>query len=98
MLGNPKRPIPPIMVSIKEVCELESVHGTMQEIEVCRDIIAYWKEHYSQKHADDPLFNQMLCASTLFTAGRLQGMREERMRRKKKRFTLIRGGKEDSQE
>lgn len=82
MLGNPKKPDPPIMVSAEEVCRLETKFGTVQEIEFCVEVLRHWQENYSDWHDEDPRYGMMVRTAALFTAGRLQGIREERARRR----------------
>lgn len=85
MLGNPKKADPPELVGYEEACCLSKEFATAQEFTFCRGLIRHWTEKYYE--AGDPSHNywQSLClATTLYNAGRLQGIREERTRRKKK--------------
>ncbi len=81
MLGNPQAKTPALF-DAGEVCRLTMKHGSFQEIEIAVNIAAAFRDLYADRLERDPRYFSAVCISAIFNAGRLQGIREERLRRK----------------
>lgn len=71
--------IPPILVSAEEMSEI-STAPCVWEIERCVELYSAYRAAFGwrpDRHTDE-----MMAYSTIFAAGRLQGIREERLKRR----------------
>lgn len=85
MIGNSKRTITPL-ITPAEAVKLSLMFSTCQTAYIADDIK---EEFMSQTSGEmDGRFRLGWLLSTLYEAGRIQGIREERQRRKPKPLTL----------
>lgn len=80
MLGNPKKPVT-ILFNPQEVVALSHKYSTTESMYAAFDVWAAWVRDGHKKREADWELRCML--SAIFDAGRLQGIREERARRRK---------------
>ena len=87
MLGNSRRsPTPPQLVTPEEAVELALKFGTAKAAYIAKDIADEYKRRTAGEK--DGIFRQLFMYAAIFEAGRLQGVREERYRRKPRAATL----------
>ncbi len=85
MIGNSKRP-PAELISPQEAVDLALKFSTTQSAFIAEDIEReYMKQTEGEK---SPRWRYGWLLATLYNAGRIQGIREERQRRKPKPLTL----------
>lgn len=85
MIGNSKRP-PAELISPQEAVALALKFATTQSAYIAEDIE---REYMKQTSAEQsPRWRYGWLLATLYNAGRIQGIREERQRRKPKPLTL----------
>lgn len=79
MVGNLKQQ-PSILVTVDEVVTLSRKYGTTETADFCYEVAKEWKKRSRQS---DSLFSMMCLLSCCFDAGRIQGIREERIARRR---------------
>lgn len=86
MIGNLTRSIPEL-ITPAEAVSLSLQYGTSQEALIVHDIAKEWdkRSETKLKHHIDRYYWLL---ATCYSAGRIQGIREERSRRKQKALTL----------
>ena len=82
MLGNLNRPATKTLIEPGEICRLTCKYATVQEAEIAQDICEELYRQQRNIYDTDRRFYELLLLSAIFTAGRLQGIREERHRRR----------------
>lgn len=80
MLGNPKKPVT-ILFDPEEAVTLCDMYSGSQSIRIAANVWKYWMEAGCK--VEDDVQDTLLLLGTIFDAGRLQGIREERARRRK---------------
>ena len=80
MIGNVKRNIPEL-ITPAEAVSLTREYATSQEILAVIEIEREYRKH-PERNAKNPRDLYMILLTTCYNAGRIQGIREERQRRK----------------
>ena len=79
MLGNPKNTVQ-ILAEPSEIVALTK-HSTVQSMDAALDVWAEWERHGHKTGVVE--YDLQLLLSAIYDAGRVQGIREERRRRRK---------------
>lgn len=85
MVGNCTKPQPALLVSAQEAVHLGKNYGTVDTLYIAQEIAEeYYKtlEAEEQTGLRDHYYEFIMLCSILFDAGRLQGIREERAKRR----------------
>lgn len=85
MMGNLSRSIPEL-ITPAEAVSLTLSHATAQEFMIGHDIAVEYGKRAGKIKSEIDRYHWLL--ATCYCAGRLQGIREERRRRKQKALTL----------
>lgn len=72
----------PELITPQEAAELCSSYGTTESMERGRNIAEAVRQSESKKSYNDPHWVYYVSLGTIYEAGRIQGIREERLKRK----------------
>jgi len=70
-----------LLITPQEAVKLAEKNGTITELYLVNEIMEEYRAT-AKNQSTDPFFNQLQLAGVLFSAGRVQGVREERAKRK----------------
>ena len=83
MLGNCAKPFPARMVNPKNFVELYKRIATCESLYRAEEIMDEWRIQKRSAPVNDPVFDYMSMLGAIYEAGRVQGIREERSKKKR---------------
>lgn len=83
MIGNFAKPFPARMVDPKNFVALYQRIATCESMYRAEEVANEWKVQIRSVPVDDPRFDYMSMLGAIYEAGRVQGIREERRRKKR---------------
>ena len=76
----------PELITPQEAAELCSSYGTIESMERGRSIAEAVRQSESKHGYNDPYWIYCVSLGTIYEAGRIQGIREERLKKKERTF------------
>lgn len=76
----------PELITPQEIAELCSSYGTTESIERSMNIVQAVRQRESKDSRNDPHWVYYVVLGTIYEAGRIQGIREERLKKKERTF------------